>query len=382
MKNFKYPLAIEGTKDQLLDLATKLEELGYKNDSEMGAYWHDGVQFLLTTWLRNGQIGFNQTANNYQIVSASTPDLVLALAAMVDDDNPYVGEYIVWDEDDLFPTGTLSKIIGIAPTESFYVDNYKDKNPYGTVSFGVTIKATKEEIINHFTPKTFPFGIGLSFTQQNHPTMEKKIIGYKLKDECKQYESAACRITGNELLCKQSALNPSYHFAIGSLMETKIKESGVLDLWFEPVYREEEYKVGDTVITNGYHDEYDGKPLEILEINGNGFCTFNKKNGWNFHIGRIVRRATREEIEASQTKVITLRCEGGTFDIEVSKKGIYYKLEDKLLKHTDLKLIDFTVKVGGYEFTPSHIDSGCKKQVPIEDWRKVLKAYDEIRQAE
>lgn len=378
MKNFKYPLAIEGTKDQLLDLATKLEELGYKNDSEMGSYWHDGVNFLLTHWLRNGQMGFNQTDSNHTIVSASNHDLVLALAAMVDDDKFYHGELCYW-------SGQNPMFVTLDKLDKFENSCWASNVPsHSSLHDSHLRKATKEEIINHFTPKTFPFGIGLSFTQQNHhTTIEKEIVGYMLDTDSPRIKRAA------DIIANSGEMNENFYIPLPSNYAVpRLQEAGVLDLWFKPVYGQEKYEVGDTVITDGYHDEYDGKPLEILEINSNGYCIFNKKTGCNFPIGRIVRRATREEIEASQTKVITLRCEGGTFDIEVSRKGVYYKPENKWLDVNSLNQsinpIITSINVSGYDFklVITTIDSGCKKQVPIEDWRKVLKAYNELRQAE
>ncbi len=89
---------------------------------------------------------------------------------------------------------------------------------------------------------------------------------------------------------------------------------------------------------------------------------------------------------------IKLRSQQGEFEIEVSKKGIYYKADDKYLNVAELKR---AVIVPGarvskhlpngevlfaetYRFQVSHIDSGCKKQVPVEDWKKVLAAYDRL----
>ncbi|MGD9679446.1 MAG: hypothetical protein AB7V16_13985, partial [Vulcanibacillus sp.] len=69
--------------------------------------------------------------------------------------------------------------------------------------------------------------------------MEKKIIGYKLKENCKQYRVAACRIadiSDDELTIEVTRKGCS--FLANTRTETYLKEAGVLDLWFEPVYEE------------------------------------------------------------------------------------------------------------------------------------------------
>jgi hypothetical protein len=78
--------------------------------------------------------------------------------------------------------------------------------------------------------------------------MGKEIIGYKLKEDCKQYELAAAKIVD----CKGAKL---YGLVNASSDIEKLKESGVLDLWFEPVY-EEEKKLPKI---NGYDGNYDAQ---------------------------------------------------------------------------------------------------------------------------
>lgn len=70
--------------------------------------------------------------------------------------------------------------------------------------------------------------------------MEKKIIGYKLIKP--EYENAALN------LCRVSnfSSHKDYDFVFGSINYNKLKEAGVLDLWFEPVYEplETKYTMG------------------------------------------------------------------------------------------------------------------------------------------
>ena len=62
-------------------------------------------------------------------------------------------------------------------------------------------------------------------------------------------------------------------------------------------------KVGDWVITEGYSDNYDGKPLKINKINDGIYCFFDEVNFYehyskshNFHIDKAIRKAEPHEI--------------------------------------------------------------------------------------
>jgi len=65
--------------------------------------------------------------------------------------------------------------------------------------------------------------------------MEKEIIGYIFKKDCKQYEKAACSIAG--IIDLKSRLNGTC-FSENSAVKSIFKDANVLDLWFEPVYKE------------------------------------------------------------------------------------------------------------------------------------------------
>ncbi len=228
--------------------------------------------------------------------------------------------------------------------------------------------------------------------------MEKKIIEYKFKTGMEKFRHAVGAITGVYWGDEWFTID----VALTSLLEN-LRKAGVLDLWFDPVYEGvPKYKAGDWVLYDSILG--DGMNLgkeETIQLLAKG--DYDNISGllennhlYNFVVNRgnyhlrisskgIKRLATPEEIEAAQREVITLRCEGGTFEIEVSKKGIYYRPEDKWLEVADLRsAISFTHLVrssviGSYEFTPSHINSGCKKAVPVFDWLKVIRAYDRLK---
>ena len=108
------------------------------------------------------------------------------------------------------------------------------------------------------------------------------------------------------------------------------------------------------------------------------------KNTWGLGYGATIRHATREEIDEAllHKRIFTLTCEGGTFEIEVSTKGILYAPENALLDVSGLRAIITDSNKGrtisGYTFLFKHVDSGCKKRVPIADWEEVIKYYDSI----
>jgi len=390
MKNFKYPLAIEGTRDELEQLRIKIEELGYDNTGL--PYGHDKI---LVTNLDGivGKLGFlgswAKSDYNRIVVSASNPDLVLALAAMTEGDEHTAGEWFVkiGSGDGTFTDGNLYKSIKpVTEMGAFICDNGKT-NGYYTNPFNHFRKATKEEIIAHFSPKIFN---GVTPTEPK--TMEKKIIGYKLKDDCKQYEEAAASICYTGINSGKLSNNSFGNFTPNSEGAKLIQKAGVIDLWFEPVY-EEKFKVGDYLYClyyGAFNGKSNGKAGDVLRISSfeNEMIYSQKVSFENGMIAasngdlytKYFRLATPEEIAKAQTKVITLGCKGGTFDVEVSKSRIWYGPEDASLNVATLREIVGMRRMIGkqYLFTPSHIDSGCKKQVPIQDWMRVLEAYDSL----
>ena len=62
----------------------------------------------------------------------------------------------------------------------------------------------------------------------------KEIIGFKLIKH--EYLQAFNAIVGHAFMAN--------HFIINSDFYNKAKESGVLDLWFEPIYKDESIKIG------------------------------------------------------------------------------------------------------------------------------------------
>lgn len=134
---------------------------------------------------------------------------------------------------------------------------------------------------------------------------ERKQIGWKLKKECEQYRKAALKISN------------SIHFLVhnvnGIFTQSKeeelLRKAGVLELWFDPVYEEVKYKVGDWVtVTNPKStDRCDltiGQTFQIKQIMGEenpekAFIRSNLVINGDIRFNGV-RHATAEEIKAAE----------------------------------------------------------------------------------
>lgn len=206
---------------------------------------------------------------------------------------------------------------------------------------------------------------------------QKKQIGWKLIK--KEYQDAALKICRVSLF---STLTPNVDFIVNSLCESKLKEAGVLELWFEPVFKEvPQFKENDWVI--GWH------------CNDSGVYPFSTK-AWKF--GNIVngiyvvpkdyadcstgivniRLATPEEIETATTEVIKMYSSNkGEFEIEVVNKKAYYRPDKKELpKYFIEEIIDWyddsTKTYSPYSLKVQSLTVGCMEGTRKEDWLKVL----------
>lgn len=190
MKNFATPLAIDGTKKELDELVTPLMELGYEKpdyaSSAIGSY-----PYLVTNhagWV--GNLDYNSSSGRKEypdrlVVPASNPELVLALAAMVEGKSFHKGEMIVrenwWQDDNSFTNGNLYKVkLDHTNSDNHVLVEIDDK---GSVRNGLHEnkfrKATVDEIINHFTIRYAP-----DYVPEYE--VKKKPVGYKLIKEYPQ----------------------------------------------------------------------------------------------------------------------------------------------------------------------------------------------------
>ena len=91
----------------------------------------------------------------------------------------------------------------------------------------------------------------------------EKVIGYKFKKEYESYLKAYCAIVG--IIPESASIvdykETGYVFQSKSIAYDRIKNAGVLDLWFEPVYESKELYFGKVKFTihEGYADTEYGK---------------------------------------------------------------------------------------------------------------------------
>lgn len=232
MKNFAIPLLINGDIDQLNQLSKELESLGYDVEQGMGG----PIMQLFTCKnhrphsaciCRSMNWEFINEDRDYPrtIVSANDKELVLALAAMVDDNSFYKGEWVVAlsDTEPQFTKGKLYCVRDYRDIDTIVLivqdDSGSKTNGWYACNFR---KATKQEIINHFTKQ-------LVIGEWN---MEQKaIVGYKVKK-------------GIETVSAGRALNTTFShpyklaFQVDTTTHKEAERTGLLDLLFEPVYEE------------------------------------------------------------------------------------------------------------------------------------------------
>lgn len=119
---------------------------------------------------------------------------------------------------------------------------------------------------------------------------EKEIIGYKLKDN-KYAKNVKALLNAPEFDFQEFEDNRfKYTIALKEL-----RDAGVLDLWFEPVFKEK-FKVGDWVMeTWASSPYYNLKAFRIISINDD-YATYNRQGECKSKTSSL-RLATSEEIK-------------------------------------------------------------------------------------
>lgn len=153
--------------------------------------------------------------------------------------------------------------------------------------------------------------------------LPEEIVGWKLKDEYLKYkDAAACVGNYNPIYDVQSEyIKDSDKNFDGKSIIPKLKQAGVLDLWFEPVYKKEEtFCVGEWVT---FYSEIDKCVYtdKIKEWTSHSYCKL--ENGLE-PFKHLLRKATPEEIKAAQTPQITINGYVGEFFDDYVKFGCAY----------------------------------------------------------
>lgn len=163
-----------------------------------------------------------------------------------------------------------------------------------------------------------------------------------------------------------------------------------MDRWLriQEENKEPEFKVGDIVVCLDTQNTYVGTKDTVYNV------IEHKLNNKNFvYIGehscistKRLRLATPQEIEEynNKSKIFKMTSTSGDFELEVSKKGIYYRPEDKWLDTNFLW--EFTNEKGvlhvhlgkAYKVEVTKVNVGCKKNCLVSEFQDVYNYYKSI----
>lgn len=170
---------------------------------------------------------------------------------------------------------------------------------------------------------------------------EKEIIGYKLINP--EYEEAAKKIVDSNISWKDDKVN----FTKNGVWYNKFKILGLLDIWFEPVYKEEEFKVGDwvTILDKGdhgfkegyssYHRGFPTFKIGYVDYKNKFACETDKDIGNGVYFPRL-RKATEEEIKNAQLPNITIRGYKAEFFDDYVKFGCQEYKKDFIIQLSNM----------------------------------------------
>ncbi len=164
--------------------------------------------------------------------------------------------------------------------------------------------------------------------------MKKEILGYKLNDLGRQNEKAALIVT--HCIERGWSDNPLLDIYVNFHGVDLARTAGVLDLWFDPVYKEEpEFNVGDWVI--GWHasviENYKNKAWQIESFNEGHFPS--PKHGYATGLEDI-RHATPKEIKTALLAEAKRRYPVGTrYKCVANGDGIFEASEDPYIYEDD-----------------------------------------------
>lgn len=221
----------------------------------------------------------------------------------------------------------------------------------------------------------------IDFDQVEFENMVKKIVGYKLKHEYNYLISAAEKI-GN--FFNWSALESDKEYEWKNETIAEFKKAGVLDIWFEPVYKEEEedFKINEWVFISSYpscwaslcnkncpsKEEFPfiGQITQIKKDEKHDYTGAEIDNfGWNLTKlieNKNIRKATPEEIEIGKKQREKRKVQnvfvGGKFTVQV--KG------NEKVFHGQDDITDF-VKEMFHFFSPSEKHMFGKYSALIKD---------------
>lgn len=174
-----------------------------------------------------------------------------------------------------------------------------------------------------------------------------EILGYKLIKS--EYKEAAISICGYHTGNGTESFSEFMLTARYGNFAKELERAGVLDLWFEPVYKQQ-YKVGDYVLANSNMGagSWTEQVVQLLDKNvgcSHGGVHYSKtdfvaklKNGRTYNINNrnIVRKATEEEIREFISEKLIL---SNGKSVTIYKHGIWLDNVNQSLDISYLRLL-------------------------------------------
>ncbi len=206
---------------------------------------------------------------------------------------------------------------------------------------------------------------------------DRKIIGYKCPMDLSD-SIGVIKVKKDHLFVKEDA----HYIAQGDKFFGLPKE--IVETW-EPVY-EEQLKPGDWVVVlptdSCYNNCEQGKAQKVIELNPSGSIAVAFSDGTRNSYTNV-RRATPEEIELAQVKVVRMGGENG-FDLTVKRGRVFHKSEDITLYVQDVyetcgDWLDRRAATLGnkYDFYPKDLiisKTGCEtKETKLTEWLALYK---------
>ena len=209
-----------------------------------------------------------------------------------------------------------------AEGRSIGFDNWKSENHRNNnlQSFPSYVKYSDYYCSYNYTTNNYPQYPLYTFKEFKTMSENREIIGYKLVKE--ELEKVVDYISDQTTWVKVKQHRGYYDLRLNNFSIDNFKKASVLDLWFEPVYKEVK-------------------------------------------------------------KTFSLDSDQGLFNLEVSKDGIYYAPEKNFLDSIKLNelLETKTVEDNNYTYKQclTHVDLGCKKNVPIKGLQEVLDYFNSVK---
>lgn len=170
---------------------------------------------------------------------------------------------------------------------------------------------------------------------KNKQEVMKGIIGYKLKEDCKQYRKAIEKLV--DPMCLSSEIE-NLGAERNSLSIANLKQAGVLELWFKPVYKKKTLKFGGydvtfKKVTSGVRISCNGETGTFSQLEA--IYNYFKPNSTYFKFGSqevkkveyVDEAAWSLDEESTEPVSIKIGCTTGTWDEFVA---IYNKAKSML----------------------------------------------------